>query len=485
MRMSLTTRLTTFFLGALALVLSGFAATLFLLAQSYLQLQVDERLEAALGNLVAAIEFHDKGLEWEPNERLVALGQGPEPEEVRWAVRRPDGTVIDRSRNLAANHVFTTLPLPGADDRPRPHRVLVDGRPWRVIRRRLAAGESGTIPTGQYAEFVLTAGLDLGPVDATLGTLVRVTTVLSLALWLLAAALGRRFCRRALVPVTRMSDAARKMGADELERRLPVPRTDDELQDLGDTFNGLLARIQEAFERQRRFTGDASHQLRTPLAAILGQIEVALRRDRSPDDYRRVLTLVHDKAAHLGQMVEMLLFLSRADAESELPDLEALDLSAWLDAQRERWVDHPRGGDLRFSTGIGRQTARVHPPLLAQLLDNLIDNACKYSAAGTPIDIGIGRELDQVAVSVEDRGDGIGADDLCHIFEPFFRSPRARRDGRSGVGLGLSVAQRIADSFHGRLVARSEPGVGSRFVLLLPEVSDAPSTLDEIPLRVS
>ena len=104
----------------------------------------------------------------------------------------------------------------------------------------------------------------------------------------------------------------------------------DELQDLGESFNDLLARLHEAFERQRRFTGDASHQLRTPLAAMLGQVDVALRRDRPGEDYRRVLTLVRDKTLHLSQIVEMLLFLARADAEAETPGSEEVDLAAWI-----------------------------------------------------------------------------------------------------------------------------------------------------------
>ena len=190
----------------------------------------------------------------------------------------------------------------------------------------------------------------MAPIEAGLGTLVRGSIGLSLGLWLLAALVGRRLCRRALRPVTEMVEAARSMSADEQDQRLPVAATGDELQELGDAFNGLLARLQEAFARQRRFTGDASHQLRTPLAAMLGQIEVALRRQRSPEDYRRVLSLVHDQAAHLNQMIEMLLFLSRADAESELPDLEALDLTSWIAAQRPRWAE----------LGPGRRRARRH-----------------------------------------------------------------------------------------------------------------------------
>jgi heavy metal sensor kinase len=483
MRMSLTTRLTAFFLGALALLLAGFTATLFLLARSHLQRQVGERLEGALHTLVAAIEFNPEGLEWEPNQRLVTLGQGPEAEQVRWLVRDDVGASVARSRNLDPSAAQVLGRLPMGETRPqRPLRVPIAARPWQVVQRRVAAPTSvapdGPLPPKHYRALILTAALDVQPIEATLGTLVRTSSGLSAALWLLAAMLGSRFCRRALRPVTRMAEAARGMHPAGREQRLPVPRTRDELQDLGDAFNDLLARLQEAFERQRRFTGDASHQLRTPLAAMLGQVEVALRRERSGDDYRRVLGLVRDQAAHLGQMVQMLLFLARADAEAELPDLEALDLADWLSAQRPRWADHPRAADLHIDIGDddsdddGPHPVRVHPPLLGQLLDNLIDNAIKYSAPGTPIHVRVGRESGRVALSVEDLGVGIDAEDLPHIFEPFYRSPRARRDGRSGVGLGLSVAQRIAATFHGAIVARSEPGRGSRFVLLLPAVPE-------------
>src|SRR5262249_52927799 len=160
--------------------------------------------------------------------------------------------------------------------------------------------------------------------------------------------------------------------------------------DLGRTANGLLDRLQEAFERQRRFTGDASHQLRTPLAAMLGQAEVALRRDRPPEEYRRVLALVHDQAGHLSRIVEALLFLARADAEGELAGLEVLDLARWLPEQRPRWGGHERAADLRLEQASpGPCRVKVQPVLLGQLLDNLLDNAFRYSAPGTPVRVSL------------------------------------------------------------------------------------------------
>src|SRR5262249_2757283 len=114
--------------------------------------------------------------------------------------------------------------------------------------------------------------------------------------------------------------------------------------------------------------------------------------------------------------------------------------------------------------------ARVHAPLLGQLLDNLLDNACKYSEPGSTITVRLGRGPGVVGLAVEDAGGGIAAEDLPHLFEPFYRSPDARRQGRVGVGLGLAVAQRIATAFRGTIRVESEPGRGSRFLLELPEV---------------
>src|SRR5262249_31404843 len=145
----------------------------------------------------------------------------------------------------------------------------------------------------------------------------------------------------------------RSIQAADLTQRLPNPGTHDELEQLGSAFNDLLKRLQEAFERQRRFTGDASHQLRTPLTIILGQIEVALRRTRTLDDYQTVLASVHTQSLNLQRIVEMLLFLARADAEARLPHLEILDLSQWLDQHKEAWKESARFKDLSVKPPAG------------------------------------------------------------------------------------------------------------------------------------
>ncbi len=451
--MSLTGRLSAFFLGALAVVLAGFSLTLYLLAQTYLHRQAGERLAAALDTLDAAVEREPDGLDWEPNEHHLTLGQDGAADQVRWVVRDGRGQVVDRSPNL------------GPDD-----ALGTDAPAVRVLERSLEAEPvPAALGPGKHDRLVLTAALSLEPMRQALRRLAVALAGLSAGLWLLAALAGRWVARRALAPVTRMAAAARAMTPAEPQQRLPSPGTGDELEDLQRAFNDLLSRLHEAFERQRRFTGDASHQLRTPLTAMLGQIEVALRRDRPPGEYREALARVGAQAGHLRQIVEALLFLARADAEACLDDLAVIDVAEALPAAAARWSGHPRGGDLRTEIATaGPFPARVQPLLLGQLLDNLIDNAFKYSAAGTPVVLRLRREGDGVALDVEDQGRGIGGDDLPHVFEPFYRSAESRRLGLPGVGLGLAMVQRIAAALGGSVAVKSTAGAGSRFTLRLP-----------------
>ncbi len=463
--MTLTGRLSAFSLAALAVVLVGFSTALYLLARAHLHRQVEERLGAALNTLAAVAEVKPDGVEWETHDRTVVLG--PEAGAVYWRVSDGQGRPVDASRGGAAEDFSRAASSADAE-----------AQGWRVAQRRLEAGRGTASGNGRdegpdegkkYDALVLTAGAPLAPVQAALRNLALTLAGLSAAVWLLAALVARHLCRRALRPLTEMAQAARAMRAADVSRRLPSPRTGDELDDLGRAFNDLLARREEAFERQRRFTGDASHQLRTPLAALLGQAEVALLRPRSAEEYRRVLELVRGQADGLRRIVESLLFLARADAEARLPDLEVLDLAAWLPEYLRSWPDRGRRADVRLEVPAGPLRVRAQRPLLGQLLDNLLDNACKYSEPGAPITLAARAEKGGVALTVEDAGRGIAAEDLPHVFEPFYRSPEARRRGVGGVGLGLAVARRIAAAFGGTLDAQGGSGKGTRLTLRLPE----------------
>jgi signal transduction histidine kinase len=464
--MSLTMRVSVFFLTALAVVLLGFSATLFTLAWVALHHQAEERRQAVLSTLMATAEIEPGGVDWEGQGREVRAGDAEGA--IRWIVHDEGGRVVDHSPGLADDDPLRTLP--GETTRVEgPWRAEWGGERWDGLRQTVHAnGPLGDDPH-LHSALVLTVAMSQGPLRATLQRLALTLVGVSTVTWLLAFAGGRYLCRRALRPLTAMAEAARSIRAVDVDQRLPTPHSGDELEALACAFNGLLDRLHEAHERQGRFTGDASHQLRTPLTALLGQVEVCLRQPRSAEDQRRVLERVHGQALHLHRLVEMLLYLARTDSEAPPTDLELIDLRAWVSAHLANWSTHPRGSDLLLKAAVeDLPPVRVQPPLLGQLVDNLLDNACKYSDAGTPVELTVGGSAGQAVLAVTDHGCGIAPEDLPHIFAAFYRSAQARRTGRPGVGLGLAVARRIATLFGGQLRAESQVGGGSRFELILP-----------------
>jgi signal transduction histidine kinase len=461
--MTLARRVSLFFLASLALVLLGFSAALYFLVRGQLDRQAEHQLAGTLSALYAAAEIKPDGVEWEPDERLLPAGSGENA--ARWAVFTPDGRVRSRSTEPLPEGL-----LPGQGGEPG----------WKGATRRLNATDvpphpsssssnSGQDDEPRYPFLDFVAGISLAPREAALNWLLGALAGLSLLLWTVAALTGRWVCRRILAPVTHMADSARAIPANATAARLEVAPTHDELEELGQAFNGLLDRLQEAHERQRRFTGEASHQLRTPLAVLLGQIEVALRRERPAEEYRRVLEIAAAQGARLQRIVEMLLFLARADAEAGLPGLERIGPRGWLAQHLTEWANHPRAADIRLTARQEQDCeVSVHPPLLGQVVDILLDNACKYSEPGTPIVLSVRQGDGHAELDVEDRGCGIAEDELPRVFEPFYRSPRLRDRGAGGVGLGLAIARRVAGAMRGQITVESRPGQGSRFTVRLP-----------------
>ncbi len=469
--MTLVARVSVAFLVALALALGGFSASLYYLASLRLRLALDAELEATLDG------FPDRNR------------PGGRAGRVTWAIYDEAGRRID-----AAPGDGRALVLDGLDLGPLAVDVATtiagaDGLRWRVLARRIgpgppprgpreAEGRRGGPPDrdgrrgggpGRERSRVLAAWASIEPVEAEVRWLGAVLPLISIGLWAVAAAVGRHFGRRALAPLATLARSAREMTSDD--GRLPGPGTRDELEEFALSFNGLLDRLHLALERQRQFTGQASHQLRTPLAALMAAIEVARRRPRTVAEHEEILDRLHDDANRLRRIVEALLFLARADAEADLPDLDRLDLAAWAAEHLRGWSGHDRAADLHLMTSDGPPPwIRAHRPLLGQLLDNLLENACKYSDPGTPIVVRARAGPEAVELAVEDRGSGIAPGDLSRVFEPFHRAESARRLGRAGVGLGLAIARRIAEAHRGTISAESEPGRGSRFVLRLPRV---------------
>ena len=465
--MTLTFRVSAFFLSTLALVLVAFSLGIFLLARIHLLNQVDARLDSALATLSAAAETTEEGVEWEPHERVLILDEHSQGGPLNWAVVADSSQVIDASSPVDAARLRELASADGSQN-------------WKIKTRRLSAIPSTTLASqvatkSASAEDIklhrhldILVGVQLAPVFAQLRQVMLIVSTLSLVSFGLVFVIGRQLCRRALAPVSQMADAARGMKTSQIQQRLPVSASRDELSDLALAFNALLDRVQVSMERQGRFTAEASHQLRTPLTAMLGQMEVALRRPRDPAEYVRVLQLALSQAHELRQLIDALLFLSRADEEARLPELQAIALGAWLEQRLAAWRETPRGNDVQLEVAPDLPIVRAHPVLLGQLLDNLVDNAGKYSPSGSAITVLAKMTGSGAEISVADEGCGLSPADRSHLFQPFYRGDTARAQGIRGTGLGLAIAARLAAALGGTLQLDETRARGTRLVLLLP-----------------
>ncbi|WZO97535.1 HAMP domain-containing sensor histidine kinase [Isosphaeraceae bacterium EP7] len=489
--MSLTGRFSALVLAAIGVVLVGFSTALFLAARVYLDHQMGDRLASALDILVAAAEVHPNGVEWEPHERVLPLGQMTGEGEICWVIYDDRGHRVDRSRNFPEADLTDVRTINRRQTGLPAQQVDRLGHVWRMDRRTIVPGakNSGSQaaadrtlpvevdpPEAFYPSLTLIAYAPMAPTRELLASLAWGLVVLGMTTWGVSALLCRRLSRTALQPLSRLAESARGLDTAGPGWVLERSGTGDELDDLGQAFNELLSRIHVAYERQRRFGSDASHQLRTPLTILIGQIEVALRHERTPEEYRRTLTSALGGAAQLARVVEALLFLARAESDAAMPESVLLNLGSWARAHVEAIA--PSSMLLEFCEAEGGPIwVRANPPLLGQLLDNLLDNARKYSPPGSPITVGLGSDRDSVRLCVEDQGPGIPTEEADRIFEPFFRSRQARRLPISGAGLGLSIAQRVAQAMGGLITYRPRPEGGSNFELRIPRAASPPAVV--------
>lgn len=460
--MSLATRLSLYSTLLLAVAIAGFALTMRYLTQQHLSAEINARLGAALDYLATAIDVDDHDVEWDPPDEGLSLDTRA-GEAVKWVVLAGADRIVATSEAGWQEGAG----LRSAPEQARP----VDWRGWRIASRRFVPlSPAGTrFKRDHHPELRVVVAASLASMDAALQSLTMNLLLVSGPAWVLAALSSWGVCRWGLAPLRRMAEESAKVTASTLSFRLPDPGTRDELGNLTVAFNAVLDRLEEAFEQQRRFTAEASHQLRTPLTGLLGQVEVARRKERSAEDYQRVLDTVHQEAERLRQIVEALLFLARSERDVLPLKAERINLGPWLADHLRHWSNHPRFAEICTSAlPLGSLVIQTHPLLLGQILDVLLENALKYSDPGTSVVVRVSTEGNEVHLSVEDHGWGIPPGDLPRLFEPFFRSDAVRRAGRSGLGLGLAVAGKMARVLGGQMCVQSIPHQGTRFTIRLP-----------------
>lgn len=275
---------------------------------------------------------------------------------------------------------------------------------------------------------------------------------------------GYFLARRALAPIDKITRTARQISVEDLSRRLELPPARDEVGRLAATFDDMLDRLDGAFQRERRFTHDAAHELRTPLAAMQSILSVMAERRRSVGEYETALADLSEETSRLSALTEDLLRLARTESSIELTD--AVELSTLLPDVVETLRPAAEEKDLGLACVVSGDLRLVgDADALIRLFLNLVDNAIKYTARGSVLVTGEGAR-DWVTVTVADTGEGIAAEHLPHLFERFYRAEESR--ATAGTGLGLAICEEIAHAHGGTITVASERGRGTTFTVSLP-----------------
>ncbi len=305
------------------------------------------------------------------------------------------------------------------------------------------------------------------------------------ALVLLVCAIGSYWlAARSFAPIQRLAETARRIQGGNLQQRVPVPATHDEIQYLAHTFNAMLDSVEQAFVRQRRFVADASHELRTPVAVLQNKADVALLKARSPEDYTRVLREVSAEAERLSHLVGDLLLLARGDegrASFARETVSLNELAAMVVAYAQPLAEE-RGLHLSLQEEHEPVVVQGDEARLIQVVLNLVENALIYTNPGGWVRVRVCARQDRAVLSVQDTGVGIAPEHLPHVFERFYRCDQARQHTpKNSSGLGLAIAEWIVQAHNGTIAVESQVGSGSTFTVSLP-LSGDPENIPGAPL---
>jgi len=346
-------------------------------------------------------------------------------------------------------------------EQPRPFDIETD-----VGRVRIS---NSVIRDSRGREYLLQVGVSLRTMDSALGR------YRDLLLWLLPTALALAALAAwwlsvfALRPLSVLATAAREIDVRTLERRLPTRNVHDELEDVTVAFNETLARLDHSVGEMRQFSAALAHELRTPLAALRGEIELALRRSGGNDAQRSTLASQIEELDRLTRLIDQILTLARAESGQIRLTFVPVDVGALAASLVEQLepVAQARTIDLRCEQ-TGTVVVNADAGWLQRLLLNLLDNAIKFTREGGHVVLRVTRDAGRARIDVRDTGIGMSPDETSHVFERFFQADPARTSGNDGAGVGLSLVKWIVDRHEGSIAVNSRVGEGSTFTVLLP-----------------
>jgi heavy metal sensor kinase len=429
----------------LAAVLAAFGIALHARARSTLLEGIDAELTHRSAAIAGALEWdeHD-GWELELSDDFLR-GVAADASFGLWG---PDGTLL-RSGGASP---------PAA---PTGERGLRTSGDLREIEVAGAAGASVVVAQPLSAELARLAALRASLIAIGLGVLA------------LGLGVGSWLARRTLAPLEALAATAGSIQASDLSRRLDERAAPRELAPLARAFNSTLDRLERAFQRQVRFTADASHELRTPLAVLRTQSEQALRRARSPQEYRSALEACQRSAERMSKLTERLLALARADAGEPAASSEPIELDQLVREAAEGLRPMAEAEGLALALSSAPVRVRGDREQLGEVVSNLIANSVRYNRPGGRIAVDCARENGSAVLRVSDTGVGIPEHAIPQLFDRFYRVDGARARRHGGAGLGLAIARAVVEVHGGAIDVESRLGEGSRFTVRLPALDES------------
>ncbi|MBV9034015.1 MAG: HAMP domain-containing protein [Acidobacteriaceae bacterium] len=453
---SIRTRLMVWYTVVLSIALILFSGTVWIALQ-----------QALYGDLKAMLTNQARGL-----EEYLRIENGDPSVQLR-------DEVDEYSRSLLHPHLLTVWNPNGQliyeNSRGITNRVSPAGEKefadkpqsfWWGGKHYLATGRS--VPLGENTIRIFLA-VTSDPVDRSLNLLALLLVMAVPAFIMCGAAGGYWLSRKALSPVDSITERARTIGVTNLSERLNVPRTNDELQRLTETWNDMLGRLEVAVSRISQFTADASHELRTPVAIIRLAAENALRKTRSESDYRKALRQIQSESESMTQLIENLLFLARAEVHNSSIKLAIVDLQAVVKTVCLDLNPLAEAKSITLTQDVPECPISVLGDFsaLRRVLLILLDNAIKYTPEGGVVTVGLHEQSETAVLTVEDTGIGIPEEAQNHVFQRFFRVDPSRNKESGGHGLGLAIAQTIVDQHQASLKLQSKSSGGCIFSVSL------------------
>ncbi len=440
MKLTIKRRITLFYTVLSMVLLAILLPIVYGTVSASLNLEIQSRLSSAVAQVLISVDDQD--------EKFILNDQVDLPDYISMCVADGQGKVIF---STTGGEWLQNLSLGGTG------KTVHQNETYTVLKESVRIEQNLVTAT---------AAISSGYTQKSLNTLKLLLFVLTPVYLALSTAGAYILAKRAIRPVTEITKAAESISAGDLSKRIAGIATKDEVQELADTFNTMLERLQESFDRERQFTSDASHELRTPIAVISACTEELMESAQEQESLVS-LSAIQKESQRMNKIISQLLLLTRGYEGRYHLEKESLELREVIGSVLEELSEMADAAQIQLLNKVPENfILYADQSLLTQLLINLISNSIKYGVAGGRTVIRAAYSKQGCVLSVSDNGIGMSPEDAKHAFERFYRADKAR--DRSGSGLGLSIAKWIAEIHQGEIAIHSELQKGTEVVTVFP-----------------